>query len=174
MISEFDFALGLITQSLIMDNRNAESGFFAVLSVEPIYKCLSYHKLLPSSQKDRWDDFWNTYDNYYVWNERNKNESSQLIVLLSLINDGKRIGIGFSSYDNSIYCQLTEIIKDALKDGYRKIEVHEFYCKYIYDNNLTELRDIIFNLLLKIMQLCTEHGLVSINDEITPEISRMI
>lgn len=42
--------LGLVTQSLVKDHSSAESGYFAVLTVEPIYDCLEQHSLLPTFQ----------------------------------------------------------------------------------------------------------------------------
>ena len=52
-------ALGVITQSLVMNSQPEQLGFMAVLSVEPIYECLATHRLLPKAQADSWDDFWN-------------------------------------------------------------------------------------------------------------------
>jgi hypothetical protein len=44
-------ALGLVTESLILQNWSIESGYLAVLTVEPIYVCLEHHGLLPELQK---------------------------------------------------------------------------------------------------------------------------
>lgn len=43
--------LGLVTQSLVKDESSTETGYFAVLTVEPIYDCLEQHGLLPDFQK---------------------------------------------------------------------------------------------------------------------------
>lgn len=43
-------ALGLITESLTANGQNAELGYMAVLTVEPIYACLERHSLLPACQ----------------------------------------------------------------------------------------------------------------------------
>jgi hypothetical protein len=50
-ISEFGFALGIITQSLLSDDKPPELGFFAATSVECIYECLDEHKILPRCQE---------------------------------------------------------------------------------------------------------------------------
>lgn len=42
--------LGIVTQSLTQDHKAPEHGYMAVLTVEPIYKCLEEHKLLPACQ----------------------------------------------------------------------------------------------------------------------------
>lgn len=47
---EDSFALGVIVESLTTDNRDTESGFMSVLSIEPIFVCLQYHKIIPESQ----------------------------------------------------------------------------------------------------------------------------
>jgi hypothetical protein len=49
-ISEFEAALGVTTESLIMDDQPAQLGYFAVLSVEPVYDCLDHHGVLPAVQ----------------------------------------------------------------------------------------------------------------------------
>lgn len=43
--------LGIVTQSLVKGESSAEMGYFAVLTVEPIYDCLEQHGLLPDFQK---------------------------------------------------------------------------------------------------------------------------
>ncbi|HEY4311098.1 MAG TPA: serine protease [Pirellulales bacterium] len=50
-ISEYGFALGVITQSLLGDNLPAELGYFATTSIEAIYECLDHHQILPKFQK---------------------------------------------------------------------------------------------------------------------------
>ena len=42
--------LGVVTQSLVASHAPAESGYMAVLSVDPIYECLEAANLLPPCQ----------------------------------------------------------------------------------------------------------------------------
>lgn len=172
VLSEYDFALGLVTQSLVKDNRHEESGFFAVLSVEPIYECLSYHKLLPSIQKSGWNDFWNTYSANYIWKERANTDPAQLIVSLQLIDDDEKIGIGLCSYDESIFCKMDALIRDALTGGFSEIKVHKTFNQYIFDFITEELKAEIKELLSRLMSICHDYGLVTIIDQLTPELSR--
>lgn len=58
VITEDGFALGVVTQSLLMNREETELGFFTVLSVEPIYVCLAHHKLLPVCQRDGYAAMW--------------------------------------------------------------------------------------------------------------------
>jgi hypothetical protein len=55
---EWDFALGVITESLVAQGQAPELGFMAVLTVEPIYECLVYHRILPEAQKEGWFGSW--------------------------------------------------------------------------------------------------------------------
>jgi Trypsin-like peptidase domain len=55
---EWDFALGIITESLITQGQATELGFMAVLTVEPIFECLAHNRILPSIQKEGWDGLW--------------------------------------------------------------------------------------------------------------------
>lgn len=45
--------LGMVTQSLIANDKVTEQGYMAVLTVEPIYECLEQHHMLPKNQGDR-------------------------------------------------------------------------------------------------------------------------
>lgn len=55
---EWDFALGLVTESLGMNNQPAELGYMAVLSVEPLFVCMQHHGIIPAVQKEGWDGLW--------------------------------------------------------------------------------------------------------------------
>lgn len=43
--------LGVVTQSLVKDENSIETGYFAVLTVEPVYDCLEQNGLLPEFQR---------------------------------------------------------------------------------------------------------------------------
>lgn len=83
-LHEHDFALGVITQSLIQGGQPTELGFLSVLSVEPIYECLAQHKLLPECQKGGWNGFWNTETADFV------GEGGLMVASVSCHDDGKR------------------------------------------------------------------------------------
>lgn len=57
-IIEWDFVLGVVTESLVENDANPESGYMAVISIEPVYVCLSHHGLLPKEQAEGWDRLW--------------------------------------------------------------------------------------------------------------------
>ena len=43
--------LGVVTQSLVHDDKPAESGFMTITTIEPIYDMLNHHGLLPKTQE---------------------------------------------------------------------------------------------------------------------------
>jgi hypothetical protein len=51
-------ALGLVTESLAINEQPAELGYMAVISVEPLLECLHRHDILPKMQKEGWDGLW--------------------------------------------------------------------------------------------------------------------
>lgn len=53
-ITSFECALGVTTESLVMNDEPPQLGYFSVLSVEPILVCLGHHGVLPPAQG--WDD----------------------------------------------------------------------------------------------------------------------
>lgn len=52
VLSEWNFALGLVTQSLVKDSLPEEFGYLTVLSVEPIYQCMADNDLMPAQVSD--------------------------------------------------------------------------------------------------------------------------
>ncbi|WP_434999700.1 S1 family peptidase [Vibrio scophthalmi] len=47
VISEGEFALGIVTESLVENHSSAETGFMSVLSIESIFACISHHYSIP-------------------------------------------------------------------------------------------------------------------------------
>ncbi|HAS41175.1 MAG TPA: hypothetical protein DCS93_11885 [Microscillaceae bacterium] len=55
---EWQFALGVIVESLVNNNRETELGFMSVITIEPIFNCLVHHNILPKIQKEGWGGLW--------------------------------------------------------------------------------------------------------------------
>jgi len=55
---EWDFTLGVVTESLVEGGASPELGYMAVVSIEPVYVCLSHHGVLPKVQAEVWGSFW--------------------------------------------------------------------------------------------------------------------
>lgn len=88
VISEWGFALGVITQSLVMNNLPEQMGYMAVLSIEPIYSCLAANKLLPKVQTEGWDDFWNSDT---TWFAKEAADASRLSASIEICDDGRKL-----------------------------------------------------------------------------------
>lgn len=58
VVSEYNFVVGLVTESLKKRGLPTELGFLAVLTVEPIYVCMSEHDLVPRHIDEAWEGFW--------------------------------------------------------------------------------------------------------------------
>jgi hypothetical protein len=114
-LSEYNFALGLISSSLTNDHKAAELGFMAVISVEPIYETLALHKLLPECQKAGWNDFWNTESWDYVVKSDLGLEGRATV---SLYNDGKRLYV-------DLYCRERSAMDRCLEAFARLSEGNE-------------------------------------------------
>jgi len=100
-ITEHGFALGLVTTSLIAGDGPLELGFFTVLSVEPIYVCLSSHKLLPDCQASGWDGLWNTETEYFQSPTAERVVGRRIDAEIGVFDDGKRLYIELSCQGTS-------------------------------------------------------------------------
>lgn len=59
-LSEWGFALGVITQSLLTSSGPPELGYFTITSIEAVYECLNQNGILPEAQKAGWDGLWDS------------------------------------------------------------------------------------------------------------------
>jgi len=59
---EWDFTLGVVTESLVEGDSSPESGYMAVVSIEPVFVCLSHHGILPKIQAEGWEGLWDHSD----------------------------------------------------------------------------------------------------------------
>jgi hypothetical protein len=65
-ISEWNFAFGVVTQSLFAGDLPSELGYFATTSIEAVFNCLAHNKILPECQKEGWDGLWDDYPPHVV------------------------------------------------------------------------------------------------------------
>jgi hypothetical protein len=113
VLSEFGFALGMVTQSLVKDGGPAEMGFFTVTSVEPLYECLAHHKMLPEIQKEKWGGFWNTKSLHYT----GETGSGLMVASLGYHDDGKQIYIDWHAHaDGALLNRILRSIISILND----------------------------------------------------------
>jgi S1-C subfamily serine protease len=53
-ISEFGFALGIVTESLGKNGEPTELGYLSIINIEPILVCLGHHKMMPTAIREQW------------------------------------------------------------------------------------------------------------------------
>jgi hypothetical protein len=93
-VSEYGFALGVVTRSLTSNYSPVEMGFMTVVGVEPIYDCLAEHLLLPDVQAEGWDEFWNSSRLAFYNLKASSNMGGFLLAAsLEIFDDGKKQAI---------------------------------------------------------------------------------
>lgn len=117
VISEHDFALGLVSRSLLRDQTTEELGFFSVLSIEPILECLASNKLLPEVQREGWDDFWNTASANFVSKKSKGDFSREEVAYVRWHNDGKRLYADIWAKDPPLSAAALKAAEAALPVG---------------------------------------------------------
>lgn len=65
VLSEWDFALGVVTSSLVRNGAPEELGYLTVLTVEPILECLAAHGLLTRELASLWDGLFTAQTSYF-------------------------------------------------------------------------------------------------------------
>ncbi|MGX1118001.1 hypothetical protein RKD37_003364 [Streptomyces ambofaciens] len=117
--SEWGFALGLVTRSLLTNDGTAESGYMSVLSIEPIYECLAHHKLLPECQAEGWDDLWNTQTLHFTRGEPHFSGMVEVKASVASFDDGR-------SYHLTVCCDDDfEVFEQALRIAVNSLGEHE-------------------------------------------------
>jgi hypothetical protein len=115
VVTENGVALGVVTSSLVANAAVEELGFFAVLSVEPIYICLADNKLLPECQAEQWDDMWNSAK---VGDFFDPSESVELGIniraSIESFDDGKRVYVEIRCADDLLLAKPVEAGEHAV------------------------------------------------------------
>lgn len=103
VLSEYGYALGMVTNSRVSENNSPELGYMTAVGVEPIYVCLAQHKMLPDCQAEDWDDFWNASSIHFCrefqqlpWGAT----STSTVASIELFDDGKRLSLQIMCNDD--------------------------------------------------------------------------
>lgn len=131
-IAKNGLVLGVVTESLISNDQPIELGYLSVLSVEGIYNCISYHRIVPKHIDEEWDGFWNKESCGY-------SHSSSEHVDISIYRGQNKYFLEVYSYRKDIIENSINIIvaKRGLsysveKQNDNKIKIH------FEDNSITE------------------------------------
>ncbi|WP_456249751.1 S1 family peptidase [Longispora urticae] len=112
-LSEAGTALGIITSSLGQAGQPAELGYMAVVGVEPIYRCLAEHKLLPECQEERWFDTWSQEPTFY-WIQEGEN-SWRGTASVSVFDNNRRLYLVVTCIESlEKHCEAKAAALDAL------------------------------------------------------------
>lgn len=139
VLSEYGYALGMVTSSLLSGDYSAELGYMTAVGVEPLYVCLAEHRMLPDCQADGWDGFWNT-DHTDLFTERQPSKwgGRTIAASVGLFDDGKRLALELMCNDNHdvmsaaldhVTAELTEqnLTRTEVRPGFVRIDVEGPY-----------------------------------------------
>jgi len=141
VLSEYGYALGIVTNSLVSDGNSTELGYMTGIGVEPIYVALAQHKMLPDCQAEGWDDFWNMSTIHFCREFQDLGggrRSSTLVASVGFFDDGKRLVLEITCSDDvdvfdtaleRVEAELTVLAlsRNEIRPGMTKIDVHGSY-----------------------------------------------
>lgn len=155
-LSEYGYALGMVTSSLVADDKQTELGYMAAIGVEPLYVCLAQHKLLPDCQADGWDGLWNTNSTNFCREVKDNGyggRSATIVASVGLLDDGKRLSLEVMCNDapdvlaaalDRVSAELTgsNFVRAEVRPGFVTIAVEGPYDLY-RDQAHTAARSVI-------------------------------
>ncbi|MFC9127830.1 trypsin-like peptidase domain-containing protein [Streptomyces sp. NPDC057099] len=162
--SEYGFALGMVTRSLLAGEGSVESGYMAVLAVEPIYECLAWHRMLPDCQAEMWDGLWNTSEFSFSSDEPVSGEPSRVTAQIAIFDDGKTCGMtitcgdGCSDRDN-IFPEMLRVARSRLSNIYFSFSLMRLgYCKIDFKGNYSEVAPRVYAAAQSVGALLVRRG----------------
>jgi len=105
VLSEWGFALGIVTSSLLKNGLPEELGYLTVLTVEPILECLAAHGLLPAALALQWDGLFTAKTEHFGVPEKSWAHS-----WIETDRDGHRARISFATPDEGVRQQMAEAL----------------------------------------------------------------
>jgi hypothetical protein len=123
-ILEGEAVLGMVTDSLTENYKPSELGFFAVVSVEPIYVCLAAHKMLPLCQAEIWDGLWNfeDVDSFGEVQGKGENRAMRIVGSVGIFDDGRTVYIRIICDGNvELLQKLTALARGIEPSRYEEI-----------------------------------------------------
>ncbi|MEV8093712.1 serine protease [Kitasatospora sp. NPDC085879] len=116
--SEYGFVLGMVTKSLTENEGSVESGYMAVIGVEPIYECLASHCLLPDIQAEEWGGFWESSAVRFYDASTHLGGPGKLVSGgIDLIDSGKRVAIAVSCDSELLRERISSALMSLLRSS---------------------------------------------------------
>ena len=137
VLSEWDFALGVVTSSLVKNEASVELGYLTVLTVEPILECLAAHGLLPRELAVMWDGLF-TAKTYHF----GVPEKSWAQAFVETDRDGHRTRLKFACPTEDTVAKAVDAVLQAtsnitIKHHVIPEDVHEF----LFDGDYNSLEE---------------------------------
>lgn len=131
VLSEWGFALGVVTTSLLKNGAPEELGYLTVLTVEPILECLGVNELLPVDLALEWDGLFTAKTEEFGAPEKGWAHSR-----ITTDRDGHRARISFSTPDEVALTKMVDVVsslsefEDATEPGAEGTRVWKFRGNY--------------------------------------------
>lgn len=125
VITEQGIVLGLVTESLGVNNQPTELGYLSVMSVEGIYNCIAHHKLIPKFIDEQWDGFWSKVETWY------QNSESEHIVV-TLYDRPENANVSISSFRADILDIVKKMVMDLFQNSFVFEQVHDMFFRFHY------------------------------------------
>ena len=119
----------MVTDSHTENYKPTEVGFFAVVSVEPIYVCLADYKMLPLCQTDIWGDFGNikNFERFGQVLSESENRIMRDIGDVRIFDDGRRVYVEITcTRDTALLQQITNSARDIESSQYEEVQAGIF------------------------------------------------
>ncbi|WP_244373648.1 hypothetical protein [Streptomyces griseorubiginosus] len=148
--SEYGFALGMVTRSLLAGEDSVESGYMAVLAVEPIYECLAWYRMLPDCQAEMWDGLWNTREFSFSSDEPVSGEASHVSAKIAVFDDGKTCSMTITSGDgcsdiDGIFPEMLRVVRRHLSSTHFSFSLMRLgYCKIAFKGDYLEVAPRVY------------------------------
>jgi hypothetical protein len=117
--SEWGFVLGVMTHSLLVGDRPEELGYSNVTSVEPIYACLTDHKLLPQCQAEMWDGLWNSRRLHFTRGDAVDMGAFRVVAGVELFDDGTVVRVDVHCLDLDRLEATISVVAEVLGETWR-------------------------------------------------------
>jgi len=105
VLSEWGFALGVVTSSLLKNGVPEELGYLTILTVEPILECLAVNELLPPDLALEWDGLFTEEAEEFGAPEKRWAHSR-----IATDRDGHRARISFSTPDEVVEAKMLDVM----------------------------------------------------------------
>lgn len=107
VLTEWGFALGVITSSLLKNGVPEELGYLTVLAVEPIIQCLADHEMMPKEVAETWDGLFTAVHLHY-----GKAEKGWAHSWIETYRDGWRAVVTYNTPDPDVLAAMHAAVEN--------------------------------------------------------------